>query len=212
MEEPTSSSPAPPPAWTQRAPARWIPNALTYLRLALVPVFVVVSRSASEQGVEGGLASPALWIVVVAGLSDMVDGTLARRWGLTSRWGALMDAVADKSFQFTSLVTITLLARPLFTELPIWLLGAVFLRDFILLVGWMLLKVLRRPVDFEHEGHGRIATVLVFLLVVGATLGWPEAGLVPAAWVAAGAALLSSTAYFTRGLRLALAAGPAPRG
>ncbi len=202
---------SPPPAWSQRAPVRWIPNVLTGFRLALVPVFVVVARTESGEGTAAGLASPALWIVAAAALSDVIDGFLARRWQLTSRIGALMDAVADKSFQFTSLVTITVLARPLFTELPIWLLGAVFLRDLVLLLGWALLKKLRRPVDFQHEIHGRIATVLVFLLVVGATLGWPEAALLPAAVAASLAALLSSSAYVTRGFRLAVAAGPQPK-
>jgi len=184
-------------------PIAWIPNVLTGLRLALVPVFVVVARQGAQAGSEAGWSSAALWIVVVAGFSDVLDGFLARRWGLVTRFGALLDAVADKSFQFTTLVTITLLGRPLFSQLPVWLLGAVFLRDLVLLTGWLSMRRMKRPVDLEHQLHGRMATVLVFLLVVGSTLGWSETALAPAAALAALAALLSAAAYIRRGMRLA---------
>ncbi|HSM03085.1 MAG TPA: CDP-alcohol phosphatidyltransferase family protein [Longimicrobiales bacterium] len=182
-------------------PAFLIPNGLTAFRLVLVPVFVVSARVQSDQPLVGGWAGPALWIVLAAGLSDVLDGFIARRWNLTSRIGALMDAVADKSFQFTALVTITLLGRPLFTQLPLWLLGAVFLRDFILLVGWGTMRHLKRPVSMEHEIHGRVATVLVLGLVIGACLRLPEGLLLPLAGLASLAALLSAAAYVRRGLR-----------
>lgn len=170
----------------------------------LVPAFVLAARSEAASGGTAGWDSPALWIVAGAGLSDILDGFLARRWGLTSRMGALMDAVADKSFQFTTLITITLMGRPLFTDLPLWLLGSVFLRDLVLLIGWLALRHLGRPVSMEHEVHGRVATFLVFVLVVGATLGWPEALLFPAAVTACAGALLSAYAYLRRGYRLAV--------
>lgn len=186
----------------------WLPNLLTAFRLALVPAFVLVARRDGAAQLQPGWESPAFWIVAAAGVSDVLDGFLARRWSLTTRFGALMDAVADKSFQFTTLMTLTLMGRPLFSQLPVWLLGSVFLRDLVLLSGWTLLKLLKRPVDFEHEIHGRIATVLVFGLVVGATLGVPESILTPLAGLAALGSLLSAAAYFRRGLQLALAHGP----
>jgi cardiolipin synthase len=193
------SHPTPPPGRLRAA----IPNLLTGIRLALVPVFVVVALNGAEAGLHAGWTSPAFWLVVVAGSSDVLDGFLARRWGVTSRIGALLDAVADKSLQFTTLVTITIVGRPLFTQLPVWLVGAVFLRDFVLLVGWLLLRRFAKPVNFEHEIHGRIATILVLGLVLVATLGVAEGFLLPAAALAAGAALLSAGAYLRRGYRLA---------
>jgi len=183
----------------------WLPNLLTAFRLALVPTFVLVARRDGAAQIQPGWESPAFWIVAAAGLSDVLDGFLARRWSLTTRFGALMDAVADKSFQFTTLVTITVLGRPAFSDLPFWLLGSVFLRDLVLLVGWMILTRLEMPVDMEHELHGRIATVLVFLLIVSATLGLSESWLLPAATAAAVAALLSAGAYLVRGFHLARA-------
>lgn len=197
--------------WTPGAPLAWLPNIITGFRLALVPTFVLVARHQGDVGGTAGWASPLVWIVGAAGVSDILDGFLARRWNLTTRFGALMDAVADKSFQFTALVTITLVGRPVFTQLPVWLLGAVFMRDLVLLVGWMALRRLKRPVSMEHELHGRVATVLVFGLIVAATLGLAEGLLLTPAAVAALAALLSSGAYIVRGFRLATTATTTPR-
>lgn len=175
-----------------------IPNLLTGLRLVLVPVFVVVALDGANTQVAAGWSSPVFWIVAVAGVTDVLDGHLARRWDLTSRLGALLDAVADKSFQVATLVTITALGRPLFTQLPLWLLAAVVARDLVLLGGWILLARLGRPVVVEHEIHGKVATTLVFGLILGASLGWPEQALAPVAGVAALAALLSAGAYVHR--------------
>lgn len=183
-----------------------IPNALTAFRLVLVPVFVFSARAQTQQTISESWTGPAVWIVLAAGLSDVLDGFIARRWNLTSRIGALMDAVADKSFQFTALVTITLLGRPVFSQLPFWLLGAVFVRDLILLLGWGVLQRMKLPVSMEHETHGRVATVLVFGLVIAACLRQPEELLLPVAAVAAVAAILSSVAYVWRGYRLGRAA------
>jgi cardiolipin synthase len=180
-----------------------IPNLLTAVRLALVPVFVAVALDQDAAGVSAGWSSTAFWIVMVAGGSDLLDGYLARRWEVTSRFGALLDAVADKSLQFAALVTITALGRPFFTQLPLWLVASVFVRDLTLLVGWVVLKRLHRPVNFEHEVHGRVATTLVLGLVLLATLGLAEGVLLPVAAVAAVASLLSAGAYARRGYQLA---------
>jgi cardiolipin synthase len=199
MEEGTDPAPRGP---RTPGPLLLVPNALTAFRLLLVPVFVVSARAQAEQGGPEGWGGPAVWIVLAAGASDVLDGFIARRWDLTTRIGALMDAVADKSFQFTALVTITLLGRPVFTQLPAWLLGAVFLRDFLLLLGWSVMRRMRRPVSMEHEIHGRLATVLVLGLIIAACLRLPEGLLTPVAAVAAAAAVLSAGAYVRRGLRV----------
>ncbi len=183
-------------------PLLLVPNALTAFRLLLVPVFVVSARAQTGQAVPEEWGGPAVWIVLAAGVSDVMDGFIARRWNLTSRIGALMDAVADKSFQFTALVTITVLGRPVFTQLPLWLLGAVFLRDFVLLVGWGTMRHLKRPVNMEHEIHGRAATVLVLGLIIGACLRLPEGVLTPFAAIAALTTVLSAAAYVRRGMRV----------
>ena len=73
------------------APLAHVPNALTVLRLALIPVFVAVLVSA-----EGGRSWPAAVLFGVAGVSDQLDGWLARRWRVESGFGKVADPLADR--------------------------------------------------------------------------------------------------------------------
>ena len=73
------------------APLAQIPNALTILRLALIPLFIVVFMRA-----EDGSSWAAGWIFLVAGVTDQLDGFLARRWHVESRFGKLADPLADR--------------------------------------------------------------------------------------------------------------------
>lgn len=97
------------------------PIFLTWLRIALIPAFVLVfflpyewSRPASSL------------IFVAAGLTDILDGYLARRWNQTSRFGAFLDPVADKLMVATALVLIVLSA-PVAWEVPIALSAAIII-------------------------------------------------------------------------------------
>ena len=73
------------------APLAQLPNALTILRLALIPIFIAVYVSA-----EDGSSWAAGWIFLVAGITDQVDGFLARRWHVESQFGKLADPLADR--------------------------------------------------------------------------------------------------------------------
>jgi CDP-diacylglycerol--glycerol-3-phosphate 3-phosphatidyltransferase len=73
------------------APLALIPNALTIARLVLIPVFVVLLLSA-----EGGHSWPAAIVFGVAGVTDQIDGWLARRWRVESSFGKIADPLADR--------------------------------------------------------------------------------------------------------------------
>src|SRR5437899_12624048 len=96
-------------------------NWLTVLRILLIPVFVslLVYR-------KPGLA---LVVFVAAALTDLLDGYVARRQGLSSRLGAFLDPMADKLLLVSSFVTLTWLKT-----LPFWIAAAVINRDLILMV------------------------------------------------------------------------------
>ncbi|MDD9196747.1 CDP-diacylglycerol--glycerol-3-phosphate 3-phosphatidyltransferase [Aliivibrio sp. S3MY1] len=79
-----------------------IPNILTFIRLALIPVFVVVFYLPYEWS-----AVAAAMIFWVAGFTDWLDGLLARKLGQTSRFGAFLDPVADKVMVAAALILIT---------------------------------------------------------------------------------------------------------
>jgi len=95
-------------------------NWLTVLRILLIPVFIslLVYRK----------PGPALVVFVAAALTDLLDGYVARRHGLSSRLGAFLDPMADKLLLVSSFVTLTWLKA-----LPFWIAAVVISRDLILM-------------------------------------------------------------------------------
>lgn len=166
------------------APLAQIPNALTLLRLALIPVFVVVYASAGD-----GSSWAAGWIFLVAGVTDQVDGFLARRWRVESRFGKLADPLADRLMIDAAVILLWLEGK-----LP-WP-GAlvILLRDVILVAGYRLL--MPRGVELSVTMLGKLATWILYLAVgimtvVGHDTGWP----LWLFWVGVGLALLAAAQY-----------------
>ncbi len=79
-----------------------IPNILTYIRILLVPVFVIVYINA--QGITGHVWS--IIIVAVSALTDIIDGMIARKFNMITDWGKIIDPIADKSMQFAMLFCV----------------------------------------------------------------------------------------------------------
>jgi cardiolipin synthase (CMP-forming) len=117
------ADPSPPAPPITVAPARDqvvnVPNALSALRLALVPVFFwLIIRHRDGW---------ALAVLAVSGFTDYLDGNLARRWGQVSRLGQLLDPVADRLY-----ILATLLGLTWRDVVPWWLVALVVLRDVLL--------------------------------------------------------------------------------
>ena len=110
-----------------------IPNLITIGRLFLVPftVWLIVA----------GEPVTAFWIFILAGVSDAVDGFLARQFNLRSELGAYLDPLADKVLLVSIYVTFAVLE-----EIPLWVTILVVSRD-ILIIGAVLLAVDARPAD-----------------------------------------------------------------
>lgn len=186
------------------APAvAWLPNALSAARIALVPVWVAVAFIERARALDGFEPRRFLLLALLAiiGLSDFMDGLLARRLGLTTPLGATIDAVADKLATFAAVTFLAFFGAPVFTPLPIWLWGALLARDLLLGVGYLTLKKKRGAVDATHLWHGRAATLMLFLVVVVACAAGPRE------LVAIGSALVvaiivpGTWEYFARGWR-----------
>lgn len=117
-----SESPAPQRVWT-------VPNLLSLLRLLGVPLFLWLALGPHADGW-------AFAVLVFAGISDYLDGKIARRYNQSSRLGALLDPAADRLYILATIVALTL--RDI---VPVWLAVAVPLRDVLLA---LTLPVLRR--------------------------------------------------------------------
>lgn len=125
---------------------RHLPNAITGLRLAMAPVLLWLLWA--------GHYDAALWVAVVAGASDALDGLLAKRFDWQSRLGSLLDPVADKL-----MLACAYLGLWLAQALPGWLLGLVLLRDLVILAGAAAWWRLAGPFDGQPTWMGKATTV-----------------------------------------------------
>jgi cardiolipin synthase (CMP-forming) len=127
-------------------------NQLTLLRLALVPVFALFLLY--------GWPGWALVTFVVAGVTDMFDGLIARRTGQMTTIGAWLDPMADKLLVATMFVILTLPGLGLVQRLPLWLTVVVLSRDIaiVLTVTVVNLAVARRT--FRPSPLGKLATAI----------------------------------------------------
>ena len=183
----------------------WLPNALTALRIALIPAFVMHARwcvDAVEEGESAALhRSLAGAALLGIGASDVVDGWLARRFGLATQVGAVLDAVADKLAQVSLLVFFAFAGGAAFARVPLWFVALVFARDLVLAVGSLLVRSRRGRVVVVHEPHGKAASLLLFAVLVWITYDLPRAAVLPGLMAVAAIVLLSTVAYARAGWR-----------
>lgn len=154
------------------------PNAITVARVLLVPVFLVLAYSESDTAV---LAS--LVVFGVASLSDFVDGYLARRWGITTRFGEWADPLADKLLVGAALVVLVDLR-----VFPLWAALAIAVREVI--VVWLRAVIVRRGGALPASPAAKLKTVLQIGMV-----GWwlaPWERMTTMHWVWVGAVLVAT--------------------
>ena len=138
--------PAPGPALVN------LPNALTVLRLFLVPVFVAFLAAGGT-----GWRIGAFVVFAVASVTDLLDGELARRGGQITDFGKIADPIADKALTGSALITLSVLG-----ELPWWVTVVIMTRE----VGITLLRfwVIRHGVIAASRG-GKVKTVLLMVAI-----------------------------------------------
>lgn len=145
---------------------RWLPNAISILRIALV-VPILVSIAQREFAL-------ALALFLVAALSDGVDGWLAKTFGWHTRLGALLDPIADKLLIAGLFVMLMVEAL-----IPAWLAVLVILRDVVIVGGATAYNFLIGPVPGEPTRISKLNTALELLLVTfvlsRAAFDWPPA-------------------------------------
>ena len=168
-----------------------VANVITLGRLCLVPASVwLVLR---------GQTMLAFWLFLIAGISDAIDGWLARRRGPT-RIGALLDPVADKVLLVSMYVTLAAIH-----VLPDWLAILVVFRDVVIVGGVLALSVLGMPVVIRPLMVSKLNTVLQIVLVAiallhaGLGLTTPLLGLM--VWLVTVSTLASGAAYVTQAAR-----------
>ncbi|MGC4175809.1 CDP-diacylglycerol--glycerol-3-phosphate 3-phosphatidyltransferase [Demequina sp.] len=173
-----------------------LPNWLTWARLVCVPVVMVLL--AYDDGRDGAARWWAVAVYVVAGLTDFLDGYLARRWHVITSFGKLADPLADKA-----LVLGTLLMLCIIDGVPWWPLVILFVREVAVTVG--RLRVVHTAVIPASRG-GKVKTLLQ-LVAIGLYLlpGMPQAVDTVAWWLIVASVALAVVTWVDYEARLARA-------
>ena len=166
------------------APLAQLPNALTIGRLALIPVFVALMIQAG-----GDKSWPAGIVFGIAGVTDQVDGYLARRWHVESRFGKIADPLADRLMIDAAVILLVVYDR-----LPWIALAVIIARDVLLLAGWRLLAP--RGVDIEVNMLGKVSTWVLYA-AIGFRIVTPDSATWPLwlFWIGLGGAVAATLQY-----------------
>ncbi len=168
-----------------------IPTAITLVRLALVPVFLVLQFTEHPGW--------ALAVFAIASLSDALDGFLARVLDQRSKLGAFLDPVADKLLLFAALVTLVVAGK-----LRLWLVVLMAFRDGLMVIGTLVVRRKGLELPASPSRIGKYATFALVLLVVlsmvsqSATSPRFEAYLAVVGFLAALCVVVSTIQYLAR--------------
>ncbi len=130
-----------------------VPNAITILRMMLVPVLVYF--------VLHGEYGAALWVLLIAGISDALDGAIARRFNLRTDLGALLDPLADKA-----LIMASVLALAWKGLLPWWLAVVIISRDLIIIGGAIAYYLRAGQLQMAPSTPSKVNTFVQICLVL----------------------------------------------
>jgi cardiolipin synthase len=148
-----------------------IPNTITILRLLLVPVLALLLLR--------GSFGAAIWVLLGAGISDALDGFIARRFNQLTYLGSVLDPLADKC-----LITVTVLTLSWVGLLPWWLTAVIVLRDLVIVGGAVAYYIRAGGIEMSPTIPSKVNTLvqtcLIFLVLVIATGMVQAAGWLPA--------------------------------
>lgn len=168
----------------------WVPNLISLARLLSVPVMVYVILQ--------GYYAAAFWIFLAAGVSDAVDGLIAKHYGVTSQVGSFLDPLADKALLIGVFLTLGSLG-----EIALWLVIMIAFRDLLIIGGAILFQTLTHSLKMEPLFVSKVNTVAQIALAgfvlarlgLDASGGWLETLLV---YSVAATTLASGAAYVVK--------------
>lgn len=134
-----------------------LPNLISLARLMAAPFVAWLLYKGSFR--------TALFVLVLAGVSDWLDGYAARKLGMSNRIGIILDPLADKVLMVVAFVSMGLLRL-----IPLWLFALVVVRDLVIVTGALLLRMLRNRREFVPSALGKVSTFFQIVLAVLALL------------------------------------------
>lgn len=147
----------------------YIPNLLTLARIGLVPWLVVLLQNHQY--------SWSLAVFVIAGVSDGLDGFIAKRFNATTYLGSILDPIADKTLLVTSYIMLSVLEI-----IPFWLMVVVVFRDIVIIGGNLLMVLFFSTMEMKPLAISKLNTVVqifyIVLVLASLSFGWEYVGFV----------------------------------
>lgn len=179
-------------------------NQVTLVRMLLIPAFVIC--------VLYGYLGWALVAFVTAGVTDGLDGIIARRSGQSSSLGAWLDPMADKLLLVTTFVVLALPNLDLANRLPVWLTVCIISRDVVIILTVAVVNLAIGRRTFRPSIFGKIATATYIVTAVAAMLfnylGYHSAIVDFGIWVSLAITIISSLHYIWHARRIIDAPAP----
>jgi cardiolipin synthase (CMP-forming) len=170
-----------------------VPNLITLARILLTPLFVIFLIQ--------GAYHKALLVFLLAGVSDLADGLIARTWSQKSRLGSYLDPLADKVLMAASFVTLSI-----YKEIPPWLTVVVISRDVVLAFGVLVFRLADFPLEVRPSLAGKLTTLFqvstVFLVLISKINPLYPLILPIFFWITCALTTISGIHYIYNGIRM----------
>ena len=132
-----------------------LPNSLTVLRMLLVPVFLFFFFVNMENSI-----TIAFGIVFLAGFTDFLDGFIARKCRLVTKFGTAMDPLADKIMLAAVMISLTIKQM-----IPIWILAVVLAKELTMILGAFVLHS-HHEIVIPANKYGKLATIAFYVAII----------------------------------------------
>lgn len=141
-----------------------IPNMLTILRILLIPVYLYFFYSNLENNILfAGI------VFIAAGISDVLDGYIARKYDMSTKLGVMLDPIADKLMTFTILISFTTKGI-----IPLWILSALGIKEIMMILGGATLYLFKGKQTVSSNKYGKIATLSFYAATLSIVFKLPE--------------------------------------
>lgn len=138
---------------------RYVPNLITAIRFFLVPIYIAVFYSSLEHSL-----LYATLIFILAGITDVIDGHIARKYDLITKLGTALDPLADKLMQLTVLITFTTKGY-----IPVWAIVILGIKEVLMIIGGLILYHGKSDVAIPANQYGKLATVVFYVTILTIT-------------------------------------------
>jgi cardiolipin synthase (CMP-forming) len=139
-----------------------IPNLITMVRFLLIPVFVYFFFSENQYSIEIAVA-----VFILSGITDTLDGYIARRYNQITKLGIVLDPLADKIMLITVLASVTIS-----NNIPTWIIAVVALKEILMIAGAISLYN-ERDIVIPANIFGKISTLLSYIAILAVLFELP---------------------------------------